>query len=286
MKKTLLLGLVLSPLLPAAPFNTKNIPANAQWYLHGDLEGLRKTDSGTILMNALRKDQGKKVEEAQALLGFDLLTDLTDVTLFGDGKKDRAAMILRGEIDRAHLEEIIVNAEGYSTASHGKNVIHQWMDQGKIRFAAIHGERTIIFSEQKILVEETLDVLSGTKAGLAQSPAVAKGNPVILGVAHVHHIDLPADEGSKIIRMAKTVEMAITEENERLQARLVVQAGTAETATHFKDALGGLIALGSLADEKIAGLGIEHEGTTQGKTMDMSMSISVSKALALLSQFQ
>lgn len=286
MKKTLLLGLLLSPLLSAAPFNAKNIPAKAQWYLHGDLEGLRVTDSGTIVMNALRKDQGKKVEEAKSLLGFDLLSDLTDITLFGDGKKDRAAIILRGKIDRSHLEKIIVNGESYANSTHGETVIHQWEDNGKIRFAALHGDRTIIFSEQKLLVEIALNVLSGTEAGLDQSPVVAKGNPAILGVAHVHKIDLPKDEGSKIIRMAKTIEMAITEKNERLHARLVVEARAEETAIHFKDALGGLIALGSLADEKIAGLGIEHEGTTQGKTMEMSMSISVSKALALLSQFQ
>jgi len=284
MKKTLLLGLLLSPLLSAAPFEATTVPANAQWYLHGDLEGLRETDSGTIVLNAIRKDHGKEVDDAKNLLGFDPLSDLTDMTLFGDGRKDRAALILKGDIDRTHLEEVIKKADDYATSTHGEVTIHEWDDKGKTQFAALHGDDTLIFSEQKNLVELALDVLGGNKPGLARPPAVAKGNPVILGVANVHKIDLPKDEGSKIIRMARTIEMAITETDERLHARLLVEARCEETARHFKDALAGLIAIGSLADENIAGLGIQHEGSTQGKTMDMSMSISVSKALALLSQ--
>jgi len=286
MQKTLLLGLLLSPILSAAPFKANTVPANAQWYLHGDLEGLRKTDSGTIVLNALRKDHGEKVDEAKNLLGFDPLSDLTDMTLFGDGKMNRAAMILKGEIDRTHLEEVIKKADDYATSTHGEISIHQWNDKGKTQFAALHGDDTIIFSEHKNLVELALDVLSGNKAGLAQAPAVAKGNPIILGVANVHKIDLPKDEGSKIVRMAKTVEMALTEKDERLHARLIVEAQDEETAKHFKDALAGLIAIGSLADENISALAIQHEGSAQEKTMDMSMSISVSKALALLSQLQ
>ena len=286
MKTTLVLGLLLSPLLSAAPFQAKTVPANAQWYLHGDLEGLRKTDSGTIILNAIRKDHGNKIEEVKSILGFDPLTDLTDLTLFGDGKRDRAALLLKGNIDRSHLEKIIQNADSYLNSPHGEITIHKWDDKGKTQFAALHGEHTIVFSEQKTLVELSLDVLSGTKAGLVQAPAVAKENPVILGVANVHKIDLPKDEGSKIVRMVKTIEMAITEKEERLHARLIVEAQAEDTAKHFKHALAGLIAIGSLADDNIAGLGIEHEESSKGKTMDMSMSISVSKALALLSELQ
>ncbi|YCM43811.1 hypothetical protein V2O64_21110 [Verrucomicrobiaceae bacterium 227] len=283
---TLLLGFLLSPLLSAAPFKPQNIPATAQWYLHGDLESLRETESGTTVLNAIREDHGEKVAEVRKVLHFDLLSDLTDVTLFGDGEMNHAAIVLEGDVERLHLEKVILKADDYSASTHGEATIHQWQDKGKTQFAALHGDHTIIFSEQKNLVELALDVFNGTKAGLAEAPAVALGNPLILGVAHIHKIDLPKDEGSKIIRMAQTVEMAITEKSERLHARLIVDAQSEEIARHFKDALAGLIAIGSLADEDIAALGIEHEGSAQGKTMDMSMSISVSKALALLSQFQ
>lgn len=284
MKKTLLLSLLLAPLVGAAPLKPKTIPASAQWFIHGDMDAMRKTDSGIIILGAISKDHGEKIAEATEFLGFNPLTDLSDVTLFGDGKMDRAAIVFRGDLNCKHLEDIIVNADSYTQSAHGEATIHQWQDKGKTQHAAFHGEKTVIVSEQKKFVEVTLDVLDQKKPGMEKAPTAANGKPVIVGYANIQKIDLPQDEGSKMIRKARTVQVALTEKEERINARLVVTAKDEEVARHMKDALAGLIAIGSLADETIETLGIQHHGSTKGQTLDMTMSISVSKALALLSR--
>ena len=117
MKTTFLLPAFLAiPLASAAPFQPTHIPAEAQWFLHGDLTGLRKTVTGGILLKEIRSNENDMLTEVEELFGFDLLTDLTDVTLFGSGKEDEAAVVLSGKISRTHLEEIIVQADDYETS--------------------------------------------------------------------------------------------------------------------------------------------------------------------------
>ena len=284
--KAILLIILATPLLLGAPFRPDPIPASAKWYLHVDFEALQETDSGRILLNTIRKNHDAQITEAINIFGFDPLADLTDLALFGDGKAQRAAIILSGRLDRPHLEEVIVHAAKYTTSRHGETTIHAWDDQGKTQFAAFLGQSTVIVSEHKDLVDLAIDVVAGTQPGLAAAPGVSEENPVILGVAQIQKIDLPNDEGSKIIRNAETVEIAVSEKNERLHARLVVTAKSNDIARTLRDALAGLIAIGKLTDENINRLGIDHQSTVEGKTMDMTLNISVSKALALLSELQ
>ena len=46
MKNLVLMTFIVAPFAIADPFQPKNIPAESQWHLHGDLTGLRKTDTG------------------------------------------------------------------------------------------------------------------------------------------------------------------------------------------------------------------------------------------------
>ncbi|MGC6565171.1 MAG: hypothetical protein ACON38_06105 [Akkermansiaceae bacterium] len=286
MKKTLVCSLFLAPLLGAAPLNPKEVPAKAQWFVHGDMDAMRKTDSGTILMGAIERDHGEKIAEATEFLGFNPMKDLSDVTLFGDGKMDRAAIVFRGNMNREHLETVISHAEEYFQSAHGETTIHQWQDNGKTQHAAFHGAKTVVISEQKDFVQYTLDVLAGKKPGLDKAPEAASDQPFLMGFANIQNIDLPEDEGSRIVRKAKTIQFALSEKGERLNARMILKANDEATASHLKDAMAGLVAIGSLADDNINNLGIQHQGSVEGDTMDMSMSLSVSKALALLSQMK
>ena len=52
MKSSLLLTLFVSPFLSAGEFSPGNIPADAQWYLHADVEKLRDTTMGKTIIEA------------------------------------------------------------------------------------------------------------------------------------------------------------------------------------------------------------------------------------------
>jgi hypothetical protein len=287
MKTTFFLPAFLAiPLASAAPFQPAHIPAEAQWFLHGDLTGLRKTETGNSLLKEIRSNENELLTDVEELFGFDLLSDLTDVTLFGNGKEDEAAIVLSGEIGRAHLEEVIVQADDYETSSHGTITIHHWDDEGKPQHAAFHRDQTVIISEKRDLVSLALDVLSQKKPGLNPDFSLPSADPVIVAFANIQKIDMPLEEGSRIIRKANSILITMGEAEGLLVADMVVETGTSKTATQMMHVLEGLVSLGELADEKIENLGLKHTGQTQGKSMTMSMSLPALNALALLSELK
>lgn len=287
MKVTFLLPLLLAiPLASAAPFQPARIPAEAQWYLHGDLTTLRETTTGNIVLKKIRKEEASKLAEIEDLFGFDILTDLTDITLFGSGKEDEAAVILSGKIGRAHLEEIIIQGEEYLSSTHGDITVHHWNDKGEIQHAAFHGDNTVIVSQQKGLIELALDVLLQKKPGLQADFSLPSAAPVIVAFANIQNIEMPLDDGSRIIRKADSILMTVGEANERLTADMVVQTGNWKAARRMMHVLQGLVSLGELADENIEDLDIQHKGKAEGKTMTMSMSLPAAKALALISELK
>lgn len=275
---------LLAPLAIAAPFQPAHIPAEARWYLHGDLDGIRGTTTGSIIFKELQKEEADKINDIQNLFGFDLLKDLTDVTLFGSGKADEAAIILSGKFNRVHLEKTIAQADQYETSTHGTTTIHEWQDNGSTQHAAFHGEQTVIVSPHKNLLTLGLDVLVGEKPGLDPGLPLPSENPVIVAFANVKEIDMPLDDGSRIVRKADSVLMTIGEKNERLVTDMIVEADTEKTAKRIMHILQGLVSLGELADEEIEALDLDHHGQTLGKTMTMSMSLPAAKALALLKE--
>ena len=286
MNKLLILQLLVAPLAFAAPFQPETIPAAAQWYLHGDLTGIRETQTGGFILKELRQEEADKIADVEALFGFNLLDDLTDVTLFGTGKMDEIAITLSGNFDRAHLEEIIVQADDYESATHGEATIHQWEDNGATQHAAFHGKNTIVITQHKDLLELALDVLAKKKPGLQADLKLPAQNPVVVAFANVQKIELPLDEGSKIVRKADSILLALNEKNERLSAHMIVETSAENTATRIMHTLEGLVSLGQLADQEIEDLDIQHEGQSTGKIMTMSMSLPATKALALISQLK
>jgi hypothetical protein len=282
----LLLSLLAAPLALAAPFQPATIPADAQWYLHGDLTGLRKTTIGGILLKELRKSEAAKLADIQSLFGFDILTDLSDVTLFGNGKEDQAAIMLTGKLGRANLEKIITQADSYQTSVHRSTTIHHWHDDGKTQHAAFHDDETVIISEQRGLVTLAVDVLAKNKPSLKLEKPLPSTNPVVVAFANLTKIEMPLEEGSRIIRKAETLFVTLGEKDERLTTNLIVEASSEKVARQMMHVLQGAVSLGELAEQKIEDLDIRHSGNVEGKTMTMSMNLSVAKALVLLAELK
>jgi len=286
MKKTILLSLLAAPLALAAPFQPASIPAEANWYLHGDLTALRESTAGGILVKFIRKEQANALADIENIFEFDPLTDLTDLTLFGNGKKDQGAVMLSGNLKRAHLESVIAQADDYTSSTYGTATLHHWDDKGKTQHAAFHGDQTLIISPQKELVQLALDVLARKKPGLENTPEIPTKNPFIVAFANIKKIDMPDDKGSRIIRRANSLFMALGEKNERLAASMVTVTDSPETARHMTKIMDGLVSLGELADENINALDIRHRAQAKDATMTMTMSLSVTKALELLSKIK
>ena len=234
----------------------------------------------------VRKDEAEKIADIEELFGFDLIDDLTEVTLFGTGKADEIAITLSGDFNRARLEEVIVQGDSYKLTTHDTVTIHQWDDNGSTQHAGFHGDNTVIISQQKELLELALDVLARKKPGLKADLALPPGNPVMVAYANIQKIEMPLDEGSRIVRKADSILMTLGEEQNRLVANMVVGTDSEKMANRMMHILEGLVSLGELADENIEDLDIRHSGQASGKTMTMTMSLPAANALALISKLK
>ena len=286
MKNLVLMTFIVAPLAMADPFQPKNIPAESQWYLHGDLPGLRETKTGGFLLDQIRKSEADTIIDIEALFGFDLLEDLTDITLFGTGKADEIAITLSGEFARAQLEEVIVQADGYNSTTYGTTKIHSWKDNDRTQHAGFHGNNTVIISQKKGLLKLALDVLVGKTPGLKADLTPPSEEPVVVAYANIQKIKIPLDEGSHIIRKADSILITLAEKQNRLVANMVIKTGSEKMAKRMMHALAGLVSLSELADKNIEGLDILHRGQTSGKIMTMTMSLPAANAFALISKLK
>lgn len=284
--KTLILTLLTAPLAFANPFQPETIPATANWYLHGDLTMMRETNAGGLLVKLIRKDQAEALAEIENILEFDPLTDLTGLTAFGNGKKEEGALVLRGKFDRTRIEEVITYADNYKTTRYGTTTLHHWDDKGKTQHAAFHGNRTLVISQQENLLQLGLDVLAKEKPGLPADLKLPAEDPTLVAFANISKIDLPNDEGSRIVRRAKSLMVTMGEKEDRLQMAMIAETDSAQTSRRMLSVMEGVVALGQLTDENIEALEIRHEGQVTGTAMTMSMSLSTTKALEILSQLK
>lgn len=284
--KAIFLTLLAVPSVFATPLDPSTIPAEANWFLHGDLNALRQTTTGDTLMKVIRETQGGALEEIQNIFEFNPLTDLTGVTLFGSGKANEGAAIIQGNLNKARFQEVIVHAENHQTSVHGSTTVHQWDDKGKTQHAAFHGEKTIIISPQKESVFLGLDVLTKDKAGLPDNMELPAKNPALVAFANISKIDMPDDEGSRIVRRAKSLMVTLGENQGRLEMAMVAETNDAITTQRMAKVMEGLISLGQLADENISALDINHTSKVTEKTMTMTMDLSATKALEILSEMR
>ena len=63
--KAFLLTVLAVPAALATPFDPASIPADANWYLHGNLTALRETTMGGALMKVIRQNQADALNEVQ-----------------------------------------------------------------------------------------------------------------------------------------------------------------------------------------------------------------------------
>ena len=285
MKALLLLSLLASSLLQAGQFDHTRVPANAEWYLHLDLEQLRESKFGDVVIREVSKNHQDGIAKIEGLFKLNPLEDLHDVTLFGDGKQDHAAILIKGEMDRAYLEKTIVNADDYRVKAHGDIVIHTWMDDSgtKRQNAAFYGPDLLIFSDKGNLVKLALDTLSKTKPHLAKDENVFEGE-FLHAHANIQKIALADDDGSRLVRKAEQVTITLQEDGDRMAAQLLITPVKEKHARHLSKILDGLLSFGMMSDERLDDFDMRTELAAADGEVSMSATLPVGQALAILGE--
>src|SRR5512141_1230783 len=164
MKKRLLLvsaaGLFLTTSLAtfAGPFRRGDVAADPAWVIHVDFDSLRTTTIGQYIQSEMQKpDAQARLAAFQALVNFDLRTQLHGATLYSTGPTPQdGVLIIYADFDPDRLVTLAKAANDSQSTTHKQNTIYNWIDDKKKAkdgekprtYAAIQGNR-VIFGQKE-----------------------------------------------------------------------------------------------------------------------------------------
>ncbi len=276
--------LALAAPLHAGEIVPSQVPASAKWLAHADLDAMRDSETGKTVFSRIEDDHGDQLKAFKRMFSVHPLTDLRGITLYGDGKPDHAVALIDGAFDQAHIEDIVKVADHYEGGTHAGFTVHTWKDKGKKQHAAFASGSLLVFSHQRDLLEQALDVLKADKPADADPFFTADGGkPLLAASAKISEIDLPGDE-ARIIRMAKMLRLAATENGGRFSLRAGVETGNPTDADRIRRVLDGMIAFAQMADLKLDGLDLQADlAVTPDKPgLTASLSLPVAEWIALM----
>jgi hypothetical protein len=283
MKKTTLCLLASAASLAAGELTPNQIPASAKWLLHGDIEGMRASETGKAVFQRIEADHGAKLVALKRMFSLHLLNDLSDVTLFGDGKKDHAVVLFDGNFNRAHIQDVVKAADEYSEAAYEGYTIHSWKDKNKTQHAAFASDKLLVFSLQENLLREELDVLKAN-APASENPILpaAGSKPLIVAGAKLADIELPND-AARILRTAEVLTLSAHENDGRFAIQLDAKTADSVHANRMRRMLDGVAAITEARNPKIAESGLQWNLTATDKPgVSASLSLPVRNWLSFL----
>jgi hypothetical protein len=263
-----------------APLPRTQVPADAVWYLHLDLDKLKTTQLGQWFMGELDKPEvQQKMAAFQALFNFDPRKKLKDCTLFSRGNSpEDAVLILRGSFDTDRLMVLARMGKEYRTSQHRDYTIHGWLDESRKTktgasahsFGAIHTSGAVVLGQKSKRVAEALDVMDGLQGGLDKGKYFAEGasapaGAVLVGAARRTE-GAQFAPNAEILKHFKTMNLSANEAEDHVSVDLGVEAESEEAARNLQAMAQGLLAWVSFQGDQtgasrwLQGLSVAQKG--------------------------
>ena len=264
MKRFPFILLALAAPLAAAEIQPARIPASANWVLHVDMDAMRATETGKAVLARIESEHGAKLRAAKRMFSVHPLTDLRDVTLFGDGRKDHAVVLFSGTFDRGHLTDLVKAADDYRESTHAGITIHSWKDKGAPQHAAFAADDLLVFSRFEQLLKDSLDVLKSPVPSSANAILPTTGSrPLVAAGARMKEIEMPEDS-ARVLKQAGLIKLSAHEDAGRFTIRMDADTDDATRATRLRRVLDGMAALAEIANPDLAAGGFQAEITSPG----------------------
>jgi hypothetical protein len=197
-----------------------------------------------------------KLAAFQTIFNFDLRKQLHGLTLYSTGKApEDGVLLVYAEFEPERLVTLAKAANDYRGTTYKQHTIHNWIDDKKKAkdgvkprvYAAIQGERIVIFAQQQARVAQALDVLDQAVPNLAGNTVFAQlgsGGSTGFIQAAARKLDLPdSTPNAAMFRLAKGARLQVGEAQGQLKATLDLEAGDEEVAKQMASVGQGLLAL-------------------------------------------
>mgnify|MGYP001415303793 CR=1 FL=1 len=279
--------------LSSSAAELRDLPASTKWVLNLNVKAAQGAPMVTYALDkvapAKRREAQAKLAAIKALFGVDLLNDITELLIAGDGRAaDGGVAYIYATLDTERLKTILAGNSTYTASDHLGFELMSWTDDAdkKQKYGAFVRPDLTVMSDNKACVLRALEVLAGKRPALAaDSPLKPAVVPAEGDILRLLAVDVPSVVGdqpkAQALRQAQSLSLRVNAlQPETLTAALAVTASSNETAVQIRQALMGIQALALLraaeAPEQatLASLiRIEGEGSTVSVSLNLPKSV-------------
>lgn len=298
----LLLALVTPAL--AGPIQKENVPADAKWLLHWDLEKYRTTEIGKYFdTQILAKKLEKPRADLKQYFNFDLEWEkYTSLTAYGTDFEPKEGtngilIIKTDAATAASVEKTFIKQADYAK-SYGGPV--EEITAGpfgtycinKNAFASIQKDGRIVLGKSQAQVKKGIDIIQGKTANLSVSPALS-GFPsgdsdfFLIALAEGFGDRIPLPPNAKILQTTEGLRAVLREKNDKLSLNLTLKAKSADTCKQMQQVVQGMIALVTLSQQENKDLSLLAQSaavTTDDRFVSLGLDYPVKDAIAKLTE--
>lgn len=248
----------------AGPLNREWVDAQASWVIHFDVEAAMRSALGRFLLANREKLDLGPLDAVHRHTGFDPLTDLKSVTVYGlRGQPDERIRIIRASpaldaaIARMRQPDILVQAITTGTWSLEAWSHDDWKRFGYVAEGKGRDDRVLIFSGNQFATAQALEVQAGRAANLTQlHDSVMATPPPEDAMLFIAADDVPAlfgsdQAGSALGQLADDLVLTVGEVpsetspgHSECSIEITIKTRSFEEAGQLSELLRGAIAVG------------------------------------------
>ncbi|HEX7009298.1 MAG TPA: hypothetical protein VF184_04915 [Phycisphaeraceae bacterium] len=246
---------VLMTILAAAGARAEppqDVPQQARWYVHIDVQAMLQSAVGQRVLDRWELDaDSPKVREFEEDYGFNPLTDLHSVTMYGTTLEEgQGVVVLRGDFDREALVRRMTRARNYEEvdldgrAAH-RFTIHRRGEDHRV-LAVIRDEGEVVIASGQPELRDALAVMEGEGEALGEGdPLLAPQPPGVFFQLGVVGLDT-LEHRSAAMRSVRSAQLAAGQADGQAHIQLRTQTRDAQTAAQMVELIEGLRALVAL----------------------------------------
>lgn len=261
----------------AAPFDSKNVAADAKWVVHVDVDAVHDS---LVVKKAfetcplLKNDSGKHFDKIIEKFGVDLRKDLHGMTLYGrDTDKTHGVAIVFAKVNQKLLLDKAAHATDHKATKHGEIDIHSWTQKcgpkPHTAAGAFYKPDVLVFAASVEGVAAAIDVLDGKSHGITDPKSPLGGHVYSGSIFLARAIAIRPETRCPVLKQAASFRVALGEHDGKSFYRAKLVMKSPEAAAQLKAINDGFQAMGSLkfsgdADvmKLIDGLQAKVEGST------------------------
>ncbi|MDD4890024.1 MAG: hypothetical protein PHU85_08845 [Phycisphaerae bacterium] len=260
------MALLVASAVLAGPFQPAQVPADAKWVAHVDVEAGLASQIGKFTLTQIPAEELQKgVKECLDKAGFDPTKDVKSITAYGTAYDEKSlAAVAEIKLDKAKVIEAIGKKAGHKESTYNGQTIHEWTKQDKpaeegakadVMYGCFVADNKIVLAASMDSVQAAIDVLAGKKDSLAKGGDLAAmvkpsaGSLVFMAARDIALPDeVPAAGPLALIKKVKTGTMEICEADKKFSFKVTGAMTAAEDADQARKMLAGLLAMVSMVD--------------------------------------